>query len=417
MNSILTNSAALSALQSLNMTQQDLQITQNQVSTGLAVQTAADNAAYWSIGQQLTSDTGVISAANTAIQQSQAMLDTANSAIQSVITTIDSIESAIGEAQNPGASFDSINTTLASLSAQLVSTINNATFNGVNLLNGSQATMNFVSGYNAAAAGGVVTTTAMATTALVGSAPATYTPPAPSAVTVTDSTLISELETATTAADTVKWSNATPAAGVTGGQSVIPATGANTVQVVTTGLDGSITTATYTAYSDTAGGTAATNIQSYSGNNLGGAAVWELTSTSSAGTVATATGALIQTGTTILGGSYDLTALGGATGATKSTLVTSQNAQDMSSAVAKALSAVTTYASTIGSTQDTLTAASTFNSALSTDYANGLSALVDADMNTASTRLQALQTQEQLGIQSLSIANQNSQLILKLFNG
>ena len=54
---------------------------------------------------------------------------------------------------------------------------------------------------------------------------------------------------------------------------------------------------------------------------------------------------------------------------------------------------------------------------MSTDYANGLSALVDADMNTASTRLQALQTQEQLGIQSLSIANQNSQLILKLFNG
>ena len=54
---------------------------------------------------------------------------------------------------------------------------------------------------------------------------------------------------------------------------------------------------------------------------------------------------------------------------------------------------------------------------LTTNYATGVSALVDADMNTASTRLQALQTQEQLGIQSLSIANQNSQLILKLFNG
>ncbi|RYC28724.1 flagellin, partial [Lichenibacterium minor] len=43
--------------------------------------------------------------------------------------------------------------------------------------------------------------------------------------------------------------------------------------------------------------------------------------------------------------------------------------------------------------------------------------LVDADMNVASTRLQALQTQQQLGIQALSMANQNSQLILKLFNG
>ncbi len=63
-----------------------------------------------------------------------------------------------------------------------------------------------------------------------------------------------------------------------------------------------------------------------------------------------------------------------------------------------------------------MTAASTFNSALTTDYSNGVAGLVDADMNTASTQLQALQTQEQLGIQSLSIANQNSQLILKLFS-
>ena len=62
-----------------------------------------------------------------------------------------------------------------------------------------------------------------------------------------------------------------------------------------------------------------------------------------------------------------------------------------------------------------MTAASTFNNALTTNYATGIGALVDADMNTASTRLQALQTQEQLGIQSLSIANQNTQLILKLF--
>jgi flagellin len=44
-----------------------------------------------------------------------------------------------------------------------------------------------------------------------------------------------------------------------------------------------------------------------------------------------------------------------------------------------------------------------------------VSSLVDADMNEASTRLQALQTQQQLGVQSLSISNQNTQMILKLF--
>jgi flagellin len=50
-----------------------------------------------------------------------------------------------------------------------------------------------------------------------------------------------------------------------------------------------------------------------------------------------------------------------------------------------------------------------------TNYSEGVAGMVDANMNTASTRLQALQTQQQLGIQSLSIANQNAQLILKLF--
>ncbi len=84
-------------------------------------------------------------------------------------------------------------------------------------------------------------------------------------------------------------------------------------------------------------------------------------------------------------------------------------------AVELAQAAVTNYAATIGSTQDRATSASNLNSALTTNYADGVSALIDADMNVASTRLQALQTQQQLGIQSLSIANQNSQLILKLF--
>ena len=47
----------------------------------------------------------------------------------------------------------------------------------------------------------------------------------------------------------------------------------------------------------------------------------------------------------------------------------------------------------------------------------GVGQLVDADMNAESTRLQALQTQQQLGVQALSIANQNSQSILSLFRG
>jgi flagellin len=45
----------------------------------------------------------------------------------------------------------------------------------------------------------------------------------------------------------------------------------------------------------------------------------------------------------------------------------------------------------------------------------GVGQLVDADMNEESTRLQALQVKQQLGVQALSIANASSQSILQLF--
>lgn len=47
----------------------------------------------------------------------------------------------------------------------------------------------------------------------------------------------------------------------------------------------------------------------------------------------------------------------------------------------------------------------------------GISTLVDADMNEESTRLQALQVQQQLGIQSLSIANSSVETVMSLFRG
>ncbi len=58
-----------------------------------------------------------------------------------------------------------------------------------------------------------------------------------------------------------------------------------------------------------------------------------------------------------------------------------------------------------------------FISTLMDSVTKGIGQLVDADMSQESTKLQALQVQQQLGVQSLSIANQNSQQILSLFKG
>lgn len=56
-----------------------------------------------------------------------------------------------------------------------------------------------------------------------------------------------------------------------------------------------------------------------------------------------------------------------------------------------------------------------FMSKLTDSIDSGVGRLVDADMSEESTRLKALQTQQQLGIQALSIANTNSENILTLF--
>ena len=238
-NSILNNSSALSALQSLNMTEQNLSITQNQVSTGLAVANASQNAAYWSVGQQLNSDSGIVTATNSALSQSQAIFDTATSAINSVITTINSIQTAITEATNPGADISNINTTLASLSAQLTDAINGASFNGTNVLNGSIAgTMNFVSGFDASSSGGTISTIAFTTQALSGAPTVASTVEEPA---ITNATTITQLQALT--------DNTATVTAASYGNDIIDKTTdttGDTFTVTSVALDGTQTVTTYT---------------------------------------------------------------------------------------------------------------------------------------------------------------------------
>jgi flagellin len=87
----------------------------------------------------------------------------------------------------------------------------------------------------------------------------------------------------------------------------------------------------------------------------------------------------------------------------------------MMSFVDKQLEAMTSTASSLGSLQSRINMQENFVSTLMDVIDKGIGRLVDADMNEESTRLKALQTQQQLGIQALSIANANAQNILQLF--
>lgn len=88
---------------------------------------------------------------------------------------------------------------------------------------------------------------------------------------------------------------------------------------------------------------------------------------------------------------------------------------DMISNVDAKFTAMTGAASDIGATKKRMSTQLDFVRTLMDSIDRGVSTLVDADMTKESTRLQALQTQQQLGVQSLSIANSSSQNILALF--
>ena len=119
---------------------------------------------------------------------------------------------------------------------------------------------------------------------------------------------------------------------------------------------------------------------------------------------------LIDTGTTT-----GTAASGNAIALTAST--TDAQVTEMVRVVDSILSQITDAASNLGAIQKRVSMQEDFVANLMDSIDSGIGRLVDADMNEESTRLKALQTQQQLGIQSLSIANTNSQNILSLFKG
>ena len=100
MSSILTNNSAMTALQNLSATQKSLSITQAQISSGLRVSTASDNAAYWSISNTLRSDTGALSAVSDALNLGSSVLGVANAALNSTLTYLNRIKADVVSARS-----------------------------------------------------------------------------------------------------------------------------------------------------------------------------------------------------------------------------------------------------------------------------------------------------------------------------
>lgn len=319
MTSMMTNAAAMAALQTLRDINQKMDTTQQRISSGYRVETASDNAAYWSIATTMRSDNKALSTVQDALGLGAAKTDTAYTGLEAAIDVVTEIKAKLVAAREPGVDKNKINEELRELKNQLQSIAESASFSGENWL------------YND-------TTFPPTTVEMVGS--------------------FNRASDGTVAVETLEFDTSTSTLIDTNDA----AQGILTRGVVTTQTVGTTTTSSTYFLLDVGSTTPAT-----------GAEV-ELTITT-----------------------------------------TDLEVEGMISAVDNMLMTLTDSAATLGSINMRIDMQDDFVATLMNVIDKGIGRLVDADMNEESTRLKALQTQQQLGIQALSIANSNAENILQLF--
>ncbi|MBR0741939.1 flagellin [Bradyrhizobium liaoningense] len=300
MSSLLTNSSAMTALQTLRSVSTQLSTTQTRISTGQRVATASDNAAYWSIATSMRADNAALSAVSDSLGLSAATVDTEYTALNKVIGDSNSgltkLQSLLVQAKTAGVDRSKIQSEITQIQQDMKNVASAATFNGVNWLSTTAttpATVNLVSSFSRVGA--------------------------------------------------------------------TPTTGSITVTV-----------ANYSLYTATTGGILDTVSGSASVDTINIGAL-----TDSAADQTTLDGYIAQ--------------------------------------VTAAIGTVSSGAANLGAIKNRISNNSEFVKSLMDSVDRGIGQLVDADMNQESTRLAALQVQQQLGVQALSIANNNSQSILSLF--
>ena len=143
-NSVNTNAGALIALQNLNATNSQLQTTENRINTGLKVGSAKDDGATWAIAQSQRSTVSSLDAVKDSLSRASSTIDVASSAGESIsdlLTQMKEKALAASDTSLDTTSRAALQTDFNSLRDQITKTIQNSSFNGINLLDGSQSSI------------------------------------------------------------------------------------------------------------------------------------------------------------------------------------------------------------------------------------------------------------------------------------
>jgi flagellin len=148
MTSVNTNYGALVALQNLNATNKQLDEVQNRINTGLKVASAKDNGAVFAIAEGLRTRVGALSAVADGIDRANITIDTALNAGASIGDVLKQMKDKASAAQGAGLSTEQkavLQADFEALRATIDQIANAATFNGANLVNGSNTGGNALS--------------------------------------------------------------------------------------------------------------------------------------------------------------------------------------------------------------------------------------------------------------------------------
>ena len=411
MSSLLTNTSAMTALQTLRSVSSNLATTQNRISTGLRVSTASDNAAYWSIATTMRSDNMALSAVQDALGLGAATIDTMYTGLNGTVDVVSQIKAKLVAARTPGVDRGKIQSEITELQKQLKNTANSAVFNGENWISVNSAS----AGYNASKsvvssfsrAGGVVSISSIA-------------------VSINSIKLYDKKSDATPATNVVTGASTGTFAAAAGNITVQVGGGA-TLNVATTANSTLASIAQDINQLGIKGLTVAVDGAqlTFANRNASGITI-VATAVGLTPPAGLATAPATQTVKGALDSSYDAFDATTSTWQTFSTATVdisklSDNASDLAKletyigGVDKALGTITDAATNLGAIKNRIGLQQNFVKTLTNSLDRGIGQLVDADMNAELTRLQALQVQQQLGIQALSIANSGSQSILSLF--
>lgn len=428
MSSIMTNASAMTALKSLQMTNKSLESTQARISTGFRVAQASDNAAYWSIATTMRSDNKAMATVQDALGLGAAQVDVAYTAMDATKDTLDTIKTKLVAASQPGVDKAKIQSEITQLQSQLESIASAASFSGTNWLSVDSSSASYspnekvVSSFTRSSNGSV----SVATIDIDITGTALFDAKATAEGILDGGKIGNTKVTAVKVAAGTAGTAGPPATAGTGTSGTWVATNAFTLDgndaiSFTVTVDGGaaqkvlLTKGTIDRALGTSTGAVA-NAADYA--KVFKQAVDDAGVTGLASNVASATAVTMTSAST---GTTSIVAVSAGTAViigVDEINITTSNAQDISfyiGVVDSALQQVTTAASDLGAVKSRISMQKDFVSNLMSAVERGVGALVDADMNQESTRLQALQVQQQLGIQALSIANGNAQQILSLF--